>query len=139
MTRVFPHHAKAAACNAQPRGSGTLSVVIPVRTVSEMNARGHWRIRANRFKNQRLAVLAGIGLRGLPPLPARVVITRIGKRLLDSDNLAGSAKAIRDEVAARYGVDDGSPLYEWVYCQEIGKEFAIRIDITPAPPAKETT
>lgn len=62
-------------------------------------------------------------------MPATVTITRIGKRKLDSDNLAISAKHVRDGIADAYGVDDGSDLYTWNYAQEIGKDYAVRIEI----------
>jgi hypothetical protein len=69
-----------------------------------------------------------------------VTLTRIGPRDLDSDNLAGSAKAVRDAVARWLGVDDGprAPV-EWRYAQERpakgAKRYAVRITIesTGAP------
>ena len=41
------------------------------------------------------------------PFPVVVVITRCAPGYLDTDNLTASAKAVRDEVAAWLGVDDG--------------------------------
>jgi hypothetical protein len=41
------------------------------------------------------------------PLPARVTMTRHGKRLLDTDNLARALKSVRDVIADWLGVDDG--------------------------------
>lgn len=67
---------------------------------------------------------------GLPELPAVVTLTRFGKRKLDGDNLQGAFKYVRDQIAKKLGVDDGDSRYEWVYVQEIGKKYMIRIEIT---------
>ncbi len=48
---------------------------------------------------------------------------------MDTDGLAASFKAIRDGIADDIGMDDGSNFYEWIYTQEIGKEYAVRITI----------
>lgn len=63
--------------------------------------------------------------------PKRVVVTltRLGPRKLDSDNLAGSFKAIRDGVADALGIDDGSELIQWEYRQEKSKECSVVIEI----------
>jgi hypothetical protein len=110
-------------------------VFIPdMRLVSAMNAREHWAKRSARAKQQRAVATEDMCLwySPLPPrLPARVTITRYGPRKLDSDNLAASAKAVRDGVADWFGVDDGSDQYEWVYQQELAPAgcFGVRIEI----------
>jgi hypothetical protein len=116
-----------------------LSVTIPLRLALGLNAREHWRKRASRVKAEKLAVLMYLrqAVRTLPPLPAVVTITRIGKRRCDSDNVPGGAKAVRDQIAAVYGVDDGSDLYDWRYGQEIGKEYGVRVDIASVPAGVE--
>ena len=38
-----------------------------------------------------------------------VTLTRVSPRALDSDNLAYAFKAVRDEVAAYFGVNDNDP------------------------------
>ena len=50
----------------------------------------------------------------IPPR-IRVTLTRICLGGLDSDNLQGAFKYVRDEVARWLGRDDGDPSYEWVY------------------------
>ena len=65
----------------------------------------------------------------LPPLPVVVTITRIGPRRLDNDNLESACKYVRDEIARAYGVDDGSPLYNWQCEQRIG-DYAVEVEIT---------
>jgi hypothetical protein len=109
-----------------------MNVYIPLRLPSLLNSRMHWRALARIKKQQRDAVAMALSVRKpLPPLPATVTFTRIGKRMLDSDNLQGAFKAARDQVADMMGVDDGSPLWEWRYEQRTGKEYGIEIEIEP--------
>lgn len=109
---------------------------IPLRTVSTANAREHWRKRAARTKTERRIVAEY--LRDLPrelaitdPRVRLVVtLTRYGTRPLDDDNLAGSFKAIRDEVAKQLNRDDGPKSgIRWCYEQARGK-YSIRIEVT---------
>lgn len=105
-----------------------------VRTVSEANARGHWRKRYVRTKAQRAAV--ALSMRGipLPSLPATVKLTRIATKLLDmGDNLPAALKACRDQVAAEYGVDDGGDSIVWEYDQHVSLKVppCVRIHISP--------
>ena len=98
-----------------------LTLEMRVKLVSEANQRGHWSRGYQRAKQQKEAVLCAWLVLGKPTFkpPARVVITRIGVRTLDTDNLARSAKAVRDEVAERIlQTDDGSPLILWEYEQK---------------------
>jgi len=106
-----------------------IEFVVPIKTVSEANQRCHWATRHRRFKRQGQAVFGlalAAGLCNVKP-PCRITITRIGKRLLDSDNLAGSQKAVRDTIAKAMRVNDGNSRIIWKYDQEIGKEYAVRI------------
>ena len=105
-----------------------MKIYIPMRLPSLANCRMHWRALAKLKKQQRLFVALHLP-NELPSLPATIRLTRIGKRLLDSDNLAISFKSPRDQIADHYGVDDGSPLYRWVYEQRIGKEYGIEIEV----------
>ncbi len=59
--------------------------------------------------------------------PLVCTLTRIGRKL-DDDNLASAFKAVRDQVAAELGVDDGSDAVAWRYAQERGPA-GIRIEI----------
>jgi hypothetical protein len=49
----------------------------------------------------------------------RVVISliRYGARELDSDNLSGSLKPLRDGISATIGIDDGDKRLIWQYSQ----------------------
>lgn len=132
---------------------GLVVVRIPIRTVSEANSHAHWRARQRRAKAQRFAVrmsmmgplrVAGISDNNLIPFAtpgdvcrkmfatsATVTITRIAPRLIDSDNLAGSGKHVRDGVADCLGVDDRDPRVEWRVEQRKGAlcEYAVEISV----------
>lgn len=98
-----------------------------VRLVNETNAREHWAARSKRARAQRaaakLATMSALRKtagywRGMPDtMRATITITRSGPRKLDSDNLAASAKHVRDGVADALGVDDGSDRLDWKYDQ----------------------
>lgn len=66
-------------------------------------------------------------------LPATITLTRVAPRRLDSDNLAGSFKAVQDEVAALMGIDDGDPRITWVYAQRspsVPNEYAVEVEFS---------
>lgn len=113
---------------------------VPIRTVPGLNAREHYMARSTRVKRERTQVTAFMRnqLRcmsrrcaSVVSLPALVTLTRVGPREVDSDNLVGACKGIRDGVAAFLGVDDGSDWVTWVYAQERG-EWAVRVRIEDA-------
>jgi hypothetical protein len=96
-----------------------LRVSVPVRTVSEANQREHWTVRNRRKKGQQEATLFVLcAVNGDSILSTRAVavwmgvdvhLTRYASRALDSDNLVGSMKHVRDAIAFWIGVDDGDP------------------------------
>ncbi len=109
-----------------------LSITIDdLRLVSEANQREHWRTKHRRKKAQQIIVLAELSKHPKPELPARITLTRIALRRLDTDNAAGSFKHVQDEIARWMGVDDGDERYDWQYRQEKGdpKQYAVRIEI----------
>ena len=82
-------------------------ILIPIKTGRGMNSREHWRRRAARVKAERVAVWAHLNGKEKPELPCIVTQTRLApSNGLDDDNLAGSLKAVRDQVAEWLGVDD---------------------------------
>ena len=89
--------------------------------------------RSARAKKQRdMAYLAFCGRFGKAPTPPLVItITRIGPRELDSDNLAGSAKHVRDGIADWLMINDRDKRLQWKYAQEKGapKEYGVRIRV----------
>jgi hypothetical protein len=108
---------------------------LPIATVSEANTRCHWAQRYRRFKAQQNCVKALL----VEPVVAelatnlargrvlRIMLTRLADRAMDTDNLAGAFKAIRDQLAVMLKIDDGSSLVEWHYWQEKCEESGITI------------
>ncbi len=107
-----------------------IRITIPMELPSMANERLHWAAKAKIVKSQRNFVALSLFGCDLPTLPATVLFTRVGKRNLDDDNLQSAFKAVRDEVARKYGVDDGSDLYKWQYAQRIGQECGVEICIS---------
>lgn len=106
------------------------------------NQREHWRTRHKRVKAQRsatrLMLLANrwskglydfhvMAMTGAPDARLAVRLTRVSPRPLDDDNNVAAFKAIRDEVAAYFGMDDRDPRLRWEYAQAKGRA-AVRID-----------
>ena len=112
-----------------------IAVTIPgLRLASTINARQHWRARAAAAKRQRAAARLCLSAHPRPTGPVVVTITRVAPRALDSDNLAGACKSVRDGVADWLGVDDGAAeragLVAWRCAQGTQAEFyAVRITI----------
>jgi len=48
---------------------------------------------------------------------------------MDSDNLAGSMKAVRDGIADALGIDDGDERLTWKYDQQRASEPGVRVEI----------
>lgn len=126
---------------------GGVRVVIPgLLLESEANERGHARAKARRTAAQRAAVGSTLRVLGgaAVPLPCRVVVTRVAPLPLDSDNLTGSAKHVRDELAVwlnpkviakgkkrgQVTGDDRDPRVEWLVAQEKGPA-AVVIEVAP--------
>lgn len=106
-----------------------MKFTIPIKLASLANLREHHMVRARRAKAQRQAACL---MMKPHPVPCVITITRVGPRPLDSDNLAISAKHVRDGIADRLGVDDGSPLLTWTYAQRKAKEYGVEIEVTPS-------
>lgn len=99
---------------------------LPIKTCSEANAREHWAVKAKRTQSQRMEAYyecrAKFGLLSIPPnATIEVHLSRLGKRMLDSDNLASAFKAIRDGIADYLKIDDGDPRISWHYEQALCK------------------
>lgn len=119
---------------------------VPVRLVSLLNMREHWAQRAKRASMQRgLARTYAVQKLRASPLwhevangcGLTVTITRIAPRELDDDNLAGSAKHVRDGIADALGIDDGDKRIQWRYGQAKftgsargGYSCAVKIEVT---------
>lgn len=112
-------------------------ILVPIRTAPGMNVREHWRARFRRVKAERMAVAWLLKQERSPLLPCSVLLTRLSPRgRLDDDNLPGSLKAIRDEVAAWLGVDDRHDhIVKYRYAQARG-DWGVRVEFLPAEPAQ---
>ena len=107
-------------------------IEIPLRTYNTANCRWHWAKKAKYARNCRLMAFLAVRCAGIskPPSGAFVVrLVRIGKRRMDSDGLAISFKGVRDGIAAAMGIDDGDQRIDWLYSQEIGKAYGVKITI----------
>jgi len=114
---------------AQWSGSRVDLVAKGLRLDLTPNARLHPQVVARRRRREHQVVTAA--LRGIvPPAgPWRVVITRVGPRVLDDDNRTASAKGVRDAVAAWLGVDDGAESVRWEVRGEVARGYAVRISM----------
>jgi len=94
------------------------SVLLPIKTVSELNTRDHYmKVHKRRSQQRRDAHWLMKG-NDKPSLPVSIKLTRISPRRLDhGDNLNASMKAIRDGIADWLGVDDGNERIFWDYFQ----------------------
>ena len=114
---------------------GLITLTLPLCLVSEANQREHWAKKAKRAKHHRVVGRAAMRPKALSVVsgwwfPMHVVMTRMGKRRLDSDNLAGACKGLRDGIADAFGIDDGDESkVTWEVRQEIAKEYSVRIEI----------
>jgi hypothetical protein len=105
----------------------------PIRTVSELNARGHepWRKTHRRSSEQKWIVMLILGFSRTFRFPVTVKLTRLAPRKLDSgDNLNAFAKSIRDQIAKWLGVNDGdTSKVTWEYAQEKSDAYSVRMEI----------
>jgi hypothetical protein len=118
---------------------------VPVYTQTESNAKEHWRTRHGRAKAQRALTMMALDM--LPNPEARTRITwvsfqRFAPGELDCDNLPGSCKHVRDQVAAWIGGEntvtgegDDSPRcgIVWEYTQTKSKMYGVRINMSFVP------
>lgn len=119
--------------------AATVIVEVPgLRLHNPLNTRVHWRVLSKRGKAAKTATAFALECAGqclTPPTvdsPWLVTITRIGVGQLDDDNLAASAKHVRDAVAAWCGVDDKHRnIVRYRYAQERSKAYGVRIEIMP--------
>jgi hypothetical protein len=109
---------------------------MPVRLVTELNMREHWRARHGRTTKQRhataVALLAFAPWRWDQRHALEVTIVRIAPKRFDvGDNLEACAKHIRDQLAQWLGVNDNSDRVTWRVEQERRgpREYGCRVEI----------
>lgn len=112
-------------------------------SVNEMFAWSKFRLSSHAKKERKAALKRMANELLSNPLPADhsspmvVLITRLGRRVLDDDNLATACKHIRDGVAEALGVNDGdTSKVVWAYEQEHSQEYKVRVEIDAHPAAK---
>jgi hypothetical protein len=123
----------SCGCSAEKAGVGckAIRVTIPIRTVSGLNVREHWRARAARVRKEREATAWTLAGKKPPQLPCTVSLTRVGpSNGLDDDNLPGSMKGVRDQIAQWLGIDDRSKLVTWRYDQRRAQGWSVEIEIS---------
>lgn len=103
-----------------------------------LNDREHHMQRSRRVKAERSQVAWVLAARNVdrPEPPLLVTLTRIAPSagLDKGDNLNGSLKAVRDQVAAWLGVDDKlDHVVEYAYAQERGP-WGVKIEWCPLEP-----
>jgi hypothetical protein len=106
----------------------------PLPLVSPLNAHETHFVRARRVKRERYVTAWALVANRTPRdlAPCTVVLTRLAKRRLDSDNLQGAFKAVRDEIAAHLGVDDGDESQvNWRYLQGYAPKPTVEIAFHP--------
>lgn len=113
-----------------------IEIILPIKIVSELNLREHWTAKHRRNKKLRLRLtIAFLPFRHTITLPCCVTLTRVSVRSLDSDNLMGAFKSIRDYIAdliipgLKMGRADADHRITWIYMQEKAapKIYACRI------------
>ena len=114
----------------------SIDFMVPLRTVSELNRREHWRDTYKRRQDEErlVAVAMQNNLRGRQvEMPCVVKLTRIAPRRLDShDNLRSAFKATADLISRKLGVNDGDGSITWEYDQIAGqpKHYGVKISIS---------
>lgn len=104
-------------------------ILVPIKTVSSLNAREHFAVRAKRVRAERQGVAWLLKGQQRPPIPCSVRLTRVAPSSgVDDDNLVGALKGVRDEIAAWLGIDDRhSKQVRYVYDQARGP-WGVRIE-----------
>ena len=119
---------------------------IPIRLES-LNKKVHWAEAARQTKAQKTSVrmIMQSALKNIDP-PCQVTLIRVAPRTFDEDNLIGSFKAIRDEIADMLipglapGRADSCPDIKWIYKQQKAvKEYSVVIEVRQKKSATEKT
>lgn len=120
-------------------GPRTITLELPIITISRANSREGRHARADRVKGERKTTALGFSDRTIAREDRyHVHLVRVAPSALDPvDNLPMSMKAVRDEVAKLLGFDDGpkAPI-RWTCSQERGgvREYAVGVTITALGP-----
>jgi len=106
-----------------------LKLQLPLRTGRGLNGREHHMARHRRVKTEREAVAWLLRGKRPPAPPVVVTMTRLAPSSgLDSDNLQGALKAVRDELAMWLGLDDADPRVTWL-CAQRRAPWGVEIEV----------
>jgi len=134
-------------------------IFVPHKIISEANNRDHWAVKRKRALNQQYGIVAALKNKFDYPFPCIVTFERVGKKMLDEDNLIHAFKHAKDQVAelivldkdpiiaakalnsssaASKGIWDSCPHIQWRYGQKsnvdaFGKKHPIGFWITIEP------
>jgi hypothetical protein len=118
----------------QISAQGTISLVVPLLTISEANTAEHWTKSSARHKKQKQIIkLHYLQVKQHVSLPCHIHIVRLAPRRLDYDNLVISNKylvdSICEELTGNYipGQADSDPRITISYDQEKSKEYGVKI------------
>jgi hypothetical protein len=109
-----------------------MRVEIPLKTVSLLNMREHFRVTAKRKAEHRNLIAMLFKAKPVPALPVTVTLTRVSPGKLDEhDNLPSAFKHIVDALAAWLGLDDSDPRVTWRYAQQKCKrgDFGVIVEV----------
>lgn len=107
-------------------------IELPLKTVSLLNMREHWRVGAQRKAQHRHTTRMLVGGKSAPAMPVTVTLTRLSTGTLDAhDNLPSCFKHIVDELADWLRVDDADPRVTWRYAQQKCKrgQFGVLVEV----------
>ena len=115
----------------------SIRLELPLRVISLANARTHWRKRAPYVRDCRTVarLMVKAELRYAVRLPLMVTLTRIGRNLMDDDNLAAALKPIRDGIADGLNLPNDRDGLIWRYQQEIDRRGQPRVIVEIAQAA----
>ena len=110
-------------------------ILVPIRTVSALNAREHHMARSRRVKAERkvTALMLRISRHPKPTLPCTVLLTRIAPSAgIDPfDNLPSSLKGCADQIAQWLGVDDRHDDRVRYECRQKRGPWGVSIEFLP--------
>lgn len=127
----------------------TITWILPIKTVSEINCSQHWTKKHKRHKQQQFFVRCLFRKETNEiKLPCAIKLTRLSPKLLDPDNMPTSMKYVQDEIAEQLtgkggfyvtksgkvrsikGHADGDKRLSWSYDQEKYPMQAVKIEIS---------
>lgn len=118
----------AVATEASPSTEGVASITVDVdvhlKSPNALSNENHY-TRAHRRAKEQKATLDSLSLYEPPNMAVStctILITRLGSRKLDDDNLAYCAKSVRDAIASWLTVDDADQRLTWKYDQQVVRQ-----------------